>query len=135
MMAADEIIAAARAELGTPFVHQGRLPGKALDCAGLAVVVASHWHAVNEPRAYGRSPHLGLLQQWVEAQDFLEPASKPEAGHLMLMRFSKEPQHLAICAGETIIHSYSIVGKVVEHRFSDVWRARVVRAYRFKDMA
>jgi cell wall-associated NlpC family hydrolase len=134
-MTADEIIAAARAEIGTPFMHQGRLPGKALDCAGLAVVVASHWHAVDEPRAYGRSPHLGLLQEWVEAQDFLEAISKPEAGCLMLMRFGKEPQHLAICAGEMMIHSYGSVGKVVEHRFSDMWRVRVVKSYKFKDMA
>lgn len=134
-MTADEIITAARAELNTPFVHQGRIPGKALDCAGLAVVVASHWHSVSEPRAYGRSPLLGLLDQWVNTQDFIFPAVKAEAGCLLLMRFGKEPQHLAICAGDSIIHSYSIVGKVVEHRYSDVWRARTVKAYRFKDMA
>ena len=134
-MTADEIVSAARAEIGTPFMHQGRIPGKALDCAGLAVVVAGKWFAVAEPRAYGRSPHLGLLQEWVEAQDFLEPTGKPEAGGLMLMRFGKEPQHLAICAGETMIHSYGSVGKVVEHNFSPVWRARVVKSYKFKAMA
>jgi cell wall-associated NlpC family hydrolase len=130
-MTADEIIEAARAELGTPFVHQGRLPGKALDCAGLAVVVASHWYTVSEPRAYGRSPHEGLLRIWVEDQHFIEPSATPEPGGVLLMRFGKEPQHLAICAGDTIIHSYGMVGKVVEHRFSDVWRARVAASYRF----
>ena len=134
-MTADEIIAAARAELGTPFVHQGRIPGRALDCAGLAVVVASHWHTPVEPAAYGRSPYLGLLQQWVEAQDFLEPARQPEAGCILLMRFGRDPQHLAICAGDMMIHSYSTIGRVVEHRYSDVWRARTVRAYRFMEMA
>lgn len=134
-MMADEIIAAARAELGTPFAHQGRIPGIALDCAGLAVVVASQWHETNEPRAYGRSPHRGTLRQWIEAQDFIERCPGPEPGGILLMRFGKEPQHVAICAGDTIIHSYGTVGKVVEHRFSDVWRARVVNCYRFKDMA
>ncbi|MBK8745664.1 MAG: peptidase P60, partial [Propionivibrio sp.] len=34
------ILAAARACIGTPFVHQGRIPGLALDCAGLVVAVA-----------------------------------------------------------------------------------------------
>jgi cell wall-associated NlpC family hydrolase len=134
-MTADDIIAAARAELGTPFVHQGRIPGKALDCAGLAVVVARHWHTVVEPRAYGRSPLLGLLDWWVNEQDFIFPAVRAEAGCLLLMRFGKEPQHLAICAGDSIIHSYSTVGRVVEHRYSDVWRARTVKAYRFEGMA
>jgi cell wall-associated NlpC family hydrolase len=133
-MTPHEIIEAARAELGTPFVHQGRIPGKALDCAGLAVVVARNGYEVEEPRAYGRSPHLGLLRQWVEAQSFIDPG-EPVAGALLLMRFGTEPQHLAICAGDTIIHSYSRVGKVVEHNFSPVWRARVVKAYRFKEVA
>lgn len=133
-MTADDIIAAARAELGTPFRHQGRLPGIALDCAGLAVVVARHWHEVDEPRAYGRSPHLGLLQQWVESQSFIT-SGQPVAGALLLMRFSSEPQHLAICAGDTIIHSYGKSMKVVEHNFSPVWRARVVKSYLFKGMA
>lgn len=132
-MTSDEIIAAARAEINTPFIHQGRIPGKALDCAGLAVVVASRWHTVDEPRAYGRSPHLSTLETWINAQDFLEPW-QPVSGALLLMRFGKEPQHLAICAGNTIIHSYGSVGKVVEHNFSSVWRARVVKSYRFKDM-
>lgn len=133
-MTADEVLAAARAELETPFRHQGRLPGKALDCAGLAVVVAKHWHEPVEPAAYGRSPHQGLLEYWLEQQPFLERIPKPEVGALLLMRFSKEPQHLAVCAGDTIIHSYGQIGKVTEHRFSDVWRARVVRTYRFKDL-
>lgn len=133
-MTADEIIAAARIEIGTPFVHQGRIPGKALDCAGLAVAVAGHWYTVAEPRAYGRSPHLGLLQWWIETQDFVEPGPV-EAGAILLMRFGAEPQHLAVCAGDTIIHSYGNVGKVVEHNFSPVWRARVVKSYRFRGMA
>lgn len=32
-----EILGAARSMLGTPFHHQGRLPGVGLDCAGLIV--------------------------------------------------------------------------------------------------
>lgn len=134
-MNAGEVIAAAQAELGTPFQHQGRLSRKALDCAGLAVLVAQRWHIVDEPSAYGIHPNNGQLRHWIEAQSFLYPVAAPEAGDFMLMRFGVEPQHLAICAGETIIHSYGMVGKVVEHRFSDVWRARVVQSYRFRGMA
>ena len=135
-MTADEVIAAARAELGTPFMHQGRLPGIALDCAGLAVVVARHWYDVTEPAAYSRGPSNGQLEYWIEHQDFIERVtSAPVAGNLLLMRFGNEPQHIAFCAGDTMIHSYSNVGKVTEHRFSDVWQARVVRVYRFKDLS
>jgi hypothetical protein len=47
------------------------------------------------------------------------------------MRFSGDPQHLAICAGDTIIHAWQTVGKVAEHRFTDEWKSRVVRVYEF----
>jgi cell wall-associated NlpC family hydrolase len=40
-MTTDDIIAAARRAVGTPFRHQGRTPGVALDCAGLALYVAA----------------------------------------------------------------------------------------------
>lgn len=134
-MTADEIIAAARAELDTPFVHQGRLPGKALDCAGLAVVVASHWHAVLEPAAYSRGPSGGQLESWLDKQDFLARVAMPQPGDILLMRFASEPQHLAVYAGPNIIHSYEAVGRVVEHILDDKWRRRIVCVYRFKDLA
>lgn len=34
------IVDAARGLLGTPFQHQARLPGSALDCAGVLIVIA-----------------------------------------------------------------------------------------------
>lgn len=134
-MTANEIISAARECLGTPFQHQGRIVGLAMDCAGVAVHVASKWYAVEEPPAYGRLPHDAMLEQWIERQPFLERAAIPQMGDLLLMRFTGEPQHLAINAGDTIIHAYQGIGKTVEHNLDDKWRKRIVRAYRFKGMA
>jgi cell wall-associated NlpC family hydrolase len=57
-------------------------------------------------------------------------ASDMHAGDLLLMRFSGEPQHLAIYTGDTIIHAYERVGKVVEHGMDAAWRRRIVRVYR-----
>jgi hypothetical protein len=49
------------------------------------------------------------------------------------MRFAGDPQHLAICAGDTIIHAYESAGQCCEHRLSDdLWAARIVRVYRFR---
>ena len=47
------------------------------------------------------------------------------------MRFAADPQHLAIYTGETIIHAYEAVGRCCEHRLSSMWKARIVRLYRF----
>lgn len=134
-MTADEIVAAARDELGTPFMHHGRMPGKALDCIGLAIVVARNWYDIQDTEAYGRSPNGGLLESGFDASPLLVRVRDPQAGDILIMRFGAEPRHVAICAGATIIHSYQQVGRVVEHRFSDVWRKRVARVYRFRDMA
>ena len=132
-MTADDIIAAARACLGTPFVHQGRIPGVALDCAGLIVSVAGAVGAEYvDHSGYGRNPANGLLESVLDAQPFLERVFDRQPGDVLLMRFAGEPQHLAIFTGNNIIHSYESVGKVCEHRLADVWAARIVRTYRFK---
>ena len=131
-MTADDILIAARSFLGTPFRHQGRIPGLALDCAGLVVSVAKEIGAdyIDRP-GYSRNPSGGLLESALDDQPCLERVTDRQPGDVLLMRFSGEPQHLAIFTGENIIHSYESVGKVCEHRLSDVWAARIVRVYRF----
>lgn len=135
-MTADDILSAARGCIGTPFRHQGRIPGVALDCAGLVVAVAKEIGAdyIDRP-GYSRNPSGGLLESALDDQPCLERVTDRQPGDVLLMRFKGEPQHLAICAGETVIHSYEAVGKVCEHRLADVWVSRIVRAYRFKGLA
>lgn len=133
-MKADDIIRAAREQLRTPFCHQGRMPGKALDCAGLFVHVCSALGLpVQDVPAYGRTPYNGFLKACIARQPFLMPipVAEMEAGDVLLMRFTDEPQHIAIHAGDTVIHSYEKVGRVVEHRFASCWKSRVTDAFRF----
>ena len=33
----NELMIAARSMVGTPFIHQGRVPGVGLDCAGFGI--------------------------------------------------------------------------------------------------
>lgn len=135
-MTADDIVAAARSCIGTPFRHQGRIPGVALDCAGLIVAVAETVGAEYADRpGYGRNPANGLLESVLDQQPCLERVFDRKPGDVLLMRFSGEPQHLAIYTGMNIIHSHEAVGKVCEHRLADVWAARIVRTYRFKGVA
>lgn len=134
-MTPNAIIAAARECLGTPFAHQGRIVGRALDCAGVAVHVAKGVGLEPvEPAAYSTMPGGGMLEWWLDSQPFLERATSPQTGDLLLMRFTGEPQHLAVFTGENVIHAYQSVGKTVEHRLDDKWRRRIVRIYRFKGL-
>lgn len=132
-MKADQIIAAARECLGTPFMHQGRILGRALDCAGVAVHAAKRvGQDVEEPNGYSRLPNNAMLEYWLDRQPFLEKAAVPQAGDILLMRFTGEPQHIAVFTGENIIHAYQGSGKVVEHVLDAKWRNRIVSAYRFR---
>ncbi len=133
-MTVDDILNHARQCLGTPFKHQGRLIAFGLDCAGVVIHVARQIGAGHiDTSGYGRTPANGQLERTLDAQPCLERVSLANraAGDVLLMRFASEPQHLAICAGETIIHAYEAAGLCCEHRLSSMWAARIVRVYRF----
>lgn len=128
----SKIIALAREQLGTPFRHQGRLPGKYLDCAGLVFYVAGQIGAAYEDLpGYSRIPHDGLMESVLDKQPCLTEVFDKQPGDILLMRITRDPQHVAIYTGDTIIHSYSEVCKVVEHRLDEVWEKRIVSIYRF----
>ena len=134
-MTADDIITAARAQLGTPYQHQGRIPGLALDCAGLAAVIARQFGLEYIERLdYGRIPHRGLMESTLDMQPCLQRVSGRRPGDLLLMAWNKQPNHVAIFAGDTIIHSYQAVGRVCEHALDQEWQRRIVRVYRFRDI-
>ncbi len=137
-MTSDRIIDAARACIGTPFRHQGRIPGVALDCAGLVIAVANALGvAYVDQQGYSRTPANGRLECALDDQPCLEriAAMDRQPGDVLLIRFAGDPQHLAIFAGDTLIHSYARVGSVCEHRLASVWAARIVCAYRFTEVA
>lgn len=131
-MTPETLIATARSAIGTPFKHQGRdLNG--LDCAGLLIwSLRQHGVDVIDLDAYSRQPLGGLLVDMIERQPLLRRASRPQqAGDVLVMRFEREPQHVALCAGETIIHAYETIGKVCEHRLDRQWQNRILRVYEF----
>lgn len=137
-MTADEIIAAARDCVGTPFRHQGRLVGEGLDCVGVPLHVASVFGLETVVvGGYGRTPVEGQLEAALASQPCLMPVEIADRrpGDVLLMRLPREPSHVAINAGETIIHAYEATGKCVEHRLDERWQARIVRVYRFAGMA
>lgn len=136
-MIRDDIVAAARAMLGTPFQHQGRQPEAGLDCAGLVIAVCQRLDiAYLDAPAYGRRPHAGLLENHLAAQPCIESILIGQAlpGDLLLMRFVAEPQHLAIHTDIGLIHACESAGAVVEHRMDHRWRRRIVAAWSFREV-
>ncbi len=143
-----QVVAEARSWLRTPFAHQAHTKGVATDCGGLIAGVAialgllpsDFWERDFAPHAgYPRTPGAGLVSAL--CQRFLRPVhTRPDHGDVLLLRFSAEPQHLAIVTpyrhgGLAMIHAYSRARSVVEHRLADVWRARIVAAFALPGVA
>lgn len=144
-MTCDDILNAARAEIGTPFRHQGRTPGLALDCAGLIChVAAALGLEYHDQQGYSRHPSDGLLESALDSQPCIERVALTamQSGDVLLMRYASEPTHLAIFAGwsdvyqaEGIIHAWAQARKVAECVLTDEDRSRIVRIYRFRGVA
>ena len=124
--------------LKTPFAHQGRIAGRGLDCAGLYIHVMRELGLdYVDAKGYPRNPYDGQLEKQMDAQPALEriAVADAQAGDWLCMRIKSAPQHLALHAGfidgvPYIIHASEEHGGVVHHRLDDLWRVRVLRAYR-----
>ena len=133
MTIADDFVAAARAYIGTPFHHQGRMPDVGLDCAGVIVCAAAACGIfIEDQQGYGRIPSNGLLQQAVEKHCVRVDTSSVETGDIMLFAFRNEPQHLAVYDHGLLIHAYSDVNRVVENSFDETWQHRLRGCWRLK---
>lgn len=139
-MNASAIVAAARETLGTPYQHQGRVNGLALDCAGVPVHVAKRLGiAVEDATRYGRLPVPAEMRARLDEHLDRVPTAAMRVGDIAWIRFDLEPQHLAIIGdhpggGLTLIHAYNCAGlnRVVEHGIDETWRRRIVAAWRFR---
>jgi len=133
-MIGEKIVEAARECIGTPFRHQGRMKGVGLDCVGLARYPAEALGiSIGDYDGYSRQPDPQVMA--AKLDEFLvkvEPEDM-QLGDILWMAFAKEPMHLAIYAGDTIIHAVCLgPEKVVEHGFRAPWPQRVVAIYRYR---
>lgn len=141
-MTRDDIVGAALPAIDTPFRHQGRVLGLGLDCAGLYVIICQSLDIPHQDATgYPRTPYDGELERQMDAQPALRriPVDEAEKGDILVMRMTSAPQHIALHAGESngypcVIHASEEHGKVCHHRIDELWRARVVRAYRFEGL-
>lgn len=127
----QRVVDAARACLGTPFYHQGRVAGIGLDCIGLVIhAIKQAGIDVEDQCDYGRQPEgeklLGaLLQHGFNEVDDILP------GDVLLFRFAGAPQHVGLAVSSlAMVHSYAPIGRVVETGLGETWLRRVVGIYR-----
>lgn len=136
----SEILASARAWLGTPYRHQASCLGAGADCLGL---IRGVWRGL-----YGAEPETppAYTPDWGEAEgeELLKDAAtrhliqvpQARAGDVLLFRvFGKGPaKHLGILSATgpvpRLIHAYS-GHDVVETSLTPAWQRRIAGRFRF----
>jgi hypothetical protein len=118
---------------GTPFQHQGRLPGVGMDCPA-PMILAAREHGLVAPsfdvQAYPSEPD-GSLQPLLDAHLTRVPREALQLGDVVLNAFRlKKPRHLAYIVGERygeweLLHADAVTGRV------QVERLQYGRYYRF----
>ncbi len=138
-MTREEIVAAARDWLGTPYRHQASVKGVGTDCLGLLRGV---WREMVGAEPETPPPYT---PDWAEAmgQDTLIEAARRHlheisigeagAGDVLIFRMGMgvPAKHCAIISDETrMIHAYW-ARAVVESRRVSWWERRIAAAFRF----
>lgn len=135
----DDIIAAARGWLGTPYVHQASAKGAGTDCLGL---VRGLWRELygEEPEApppytpdwierHGDERLMAAASRWMDARR--DGALMP--GDVVLFRVVPGglAKHMGVLTGDDrFIHAYA--GRAVcESWLSRWWKARIAGLYAF----
>lgn len=138
----DEVVARARAWIGTPYQHQASCRGAGTDCLGL---VRGLWREM-----LGTEPETppAYTPDWSEparSEELLAaarrhllrvPVEEMGPGDVAVMRMAENAvaKHMGVIArseaGETLIHAYSSHG-VVESTLTPSWRRRIAAVFRF----
>jgi len=135
VITADDIVAAARGMLGTPFRHQGRQPGLGLDCDGL--LFCAGWACgVDLPDFvdYGPEPDAAIALAAIRARaiEVANDLAGPGCIVAMPILARSRPQHFGLLTdGDRWIHCASDIGRVVETDFPTKLRRRVLHVFRY----
>lgn len=114
------VIEEARSWVGVPFRHQGRDYG-GIDCVGLPIVVGQSLGLFDQRldvANYGRLPTGELVER---LREHCRPIPRAVPGALVVIAWTKIAAHVAVFTGETLIHAYEAVGRVVEHGYRGRW--------------
>ncbi|MBT0667768.1 C40 family peptidase [Novosphingobium profundi] len=122
-----DLVAAARALLGTRYRLHGRDPSTGLDCLGLiAAALARCGHGIVLPGRYElRSSHPLEDEAYLAPAGLVRADGREAAGDIELLRVSPGQFHAAILTGRArdAIHAHAGLRRVVEAPLPSSWRS------------
>ena len=136
-----DFVAAAEGMIGTPFHHQGKIPGVGLDCVGL-IYCAARAAGFRVPlefedeRGYSKAINHGRFIRAMRRRfDELGADSIPSAGDVPVLWKSRRgrAQHCGVIDSDgRLIHCTDERGVIRQH-YGDFWRARTIATFRLGD--
>lgn len=142
MTSRADIVRAAVDLVGTPYQHQGRVPGPdgGTDCIGVPVLIA--WALGLKPRTwnvtgYRRIPDGYTLLSKLRAEMGREvDRDEVKAGDLLVLDWGQFPHHVVVVGdyhlgGLSMIHADNVHRRVIQHRLVIGAPARFVTAFQF----
>ena len=126
----NDIVASARACVGTRFRGQGRVVGVGLDCLGVVIVAASA-AGVRLPDEVDYSLRgEGLLRLDARIADAMRRVDLAGAGDVLLFEPGPLMRHLGVWTGASLIHAHAGLRRVVEGPVDPAWA--LIGIYRFR---
>lgn len=139
MIEAEQVVAAAKEWLGTPYLHQAAKKNLGCDCLGLILGVGRELgvdlpDTVPPYSASWRDPLAGtLLQDQADYYLKRQNSRPPYPGDILLFRMRRDlpAKHCAILiAPDQMIHAQEGVG-TIQLAFDAPWQRRLVAHYTF----
>lgn len=143
MTTAADVIREARSWVKTPFRHQGRIKGIAVDCGGLVSQVGRAVGLTTaDPLDYSPQPDPARMRELLDRYLVRIAIADMRPGDVVWIAWrpgTKDVlQHLGILTDIGpdlgVVHAYGTNGRggtVIEHRLDVWWRGRIRAAYRF----
>lgn len=138
----EQIVSLARGQIGVKWRHQGRVPGKNLDCGGLLVYIGKEMGLVDQNWdmiRYGRYPEGDSLAQalapWTTKKSWVD--WKPGDIALLTEVDHRWPLHLGILSEQGglpyMIHAWAALPcrRVVETIFDLSWQSKLCAVFKY----
>lgn len=127
-----KIVQEARRWLGTPFRHQGRIRGRAVDCVGLPLCVMrdlgiADW--TEDFKVYPRQPMTDRVLEVCRERLNEKQFKDVQPGDILVFRAPTVACHTGIASNIGVIHAYAPARKVVEHRIDQEWEEKLAGCF------
>jgi murein DD-endopeptidase / murein LD-carboxypeptidase len=116
----DDVVARARALIGTRFRLHGRDPASGLDCVGLIVCACPAITRPPEGYALRGGTAAGFGAMFI-ANGMTQRLGEPHPGDILLLQPSAAQFHLGVWSGESLIHADGVLRRVVETPGALAW--------------